>query len=248
MNARADVVIVGGGVIGTSIARALVERGIRDVLLLERRFLAAGSTGKSGAIIRQHYSTALGAEMARRSLHVFRSFRDHFDTDCGWTPTGMLLIAPSAQRSAIESNVRMQQRLGIRTSMVEAGEAARIAPELDLSDDVIGCYEPDAGFVDAVRTTRAFAEAARRGGALIREGEAVLGLRVRAGRCVGVETTAGPVDAGAVVLAAGPWSAAVARTAGLELDAHAARVQIALVRPATDRAAGPVVIDLANGI
>ena len=93
MSQTADVVIIGGGIMGTSIALHLAERGINDVMLLEKRFLAAGSSGKSGAILRQHYSHDITIRMARESLQFYSSFRQRYDRDIGFNQPGMLFIA-----------------------------------------------------------------------------------------------------------------------------------------------------------
>src|ERR1700736_2491566 len=117
-----DVLIVGGGVIGTSIAWSLAKRRAGKVVLLEKSFLGAGSSGKSGAIIRQHYSNRLTAAMARKSLRVFEHFDDVVGGPPVFTHTGMIVVVNERDRSGLEANVAMQRELGIDVRMVSRPE------------------------------------------------------------------------------------------------------------------------------
>src|SRR6516225_7590660 len=115
-----DILIVGGGVIGTSIAFAVAKRRIGRVILLEKSFLAAGSSGKSGAIVRQHYSNRLTASMARLSLRTFEHFDDVVGGPPIFTHTGMVLIVNERDRAGLEANCAMQRELGIDVQPVSA--------------------------------------------------------------------------------------------------------------------------------
>src|SRR3979411_431659 len=117
-----DLLIVGGGVIGTSIAHALASRRVGRVILLEKAFLGAGSSGKSGAIIRQHYSNRLTAAMAQHSLRVFENFPDTIGGPAVFTHTGMVLIVPERDRPALEANLASQRELGIDVGLVSGQE------------------------------------------------------------------------------------------------------------------------------
>src|SRR6266404_6784785 len=123
-----DILIVGGGVMGVSIAYALARRRVGRVVLLEKSYLGAGSSGKSGAICRQHYSNALTALMARKSLAVYREFADRVGAPPVLTHTGMLLVVRGDDRKALETNVAMQQSLGIDVRLVSAQEVREIDP------------------------------------------------------------------------------------------------------------------------
>src|SRR5881398_1094010 len=113
MAVNCDIVIVGGGVMGTSIAWQLARRRAGKVMLLEKSFLGAGSSGKSGAIIRQHYSNRLTAAMAQKSLRVFEHFEDLVGGPPVFTRTGMILIVNEKDRAGLETNLTMQRELGI---------------------------------------------------------------------------------------------------------------------------------------
>lgn len=225
-----DILIIGGGVMGSSIAYYLAHRAAGRVMLLEKSFLGAGSSGKSGAIIRQHYSQRLTASMAQQSLRVF----EHFDEIVGGPPvftrTGLVLIINDNDRAALEANLVMQRELGIDTKLVSAQELIDLDPNVRLGEGEMAAWEPDAGYVEAVQVVASFANAARRDGAEICERVEVQSILIEKDRVVGVETNEGRVESRCVVLAAGPWAAQVAKTAGWEPPVQACRTQVALYR------------------
>src|SRR5215813_5791620 len=126
MSVTCDILIVCGGVMGTSIAWALAKRRAGKVMLLEKSFLGAGSSGKSGAIVRQHYSNRLTASMAQKSLRVFEHFSDLVGGPPVFTHTGMVIIGPERGRAALEANVQMQRELGIQVRLLAAQELLEI--------------------------------------------------------------------------------------------------------------------------
>lgn len=229
----ADVVVVGGGCVGTSAAWALARRGAGRVLLLERRELASGATGRSSAILRQHYAFPVTARMARRSLEIFRHFDEVVGGECGYVQTGFAVGVPPEDVEVLRANADMVRAQGGRNELLTPEELGRLVPALAVDDLGLGLYEPESGHADPHATTLAFAAAARRHGAVVRTGTAVRRLRVAAGRVLGVETDAGPVEAGAVVLAAGAWNVGLARAVGVELPVGAYLQEIAVLeRPA----------------
>src|SRR5947209_14933837 len=127
-----DILIVGGGVMGVSIAYALGRGGVGRVVLLEKSFLGAGSSGKSGAIIRQHYSNRLTASMAQKSLRVFEHFEDVVGGPPVFTHTGMVIVVNERDRAGLEANLTMQQELGIDVRLISAKELAEIDPNARL--------------------------------------------------------------------------------------------------------------------
>src|SRR5262245_9863744 len=145
-----DIVIVGGGVMGTSIAFSLARRRVGRVVVLEKSYLGAGSSGKSGAIIRQHYSNRLTAAMAQKSLRVFEQFPDLVGGPSVFTRTGMVLVVNERDRAGLEANVAMQRELSIDVGMVSAQELMDIDPDARLADDELAAFEGEAGYVEAV--------------------------------------------------------------------------------------------------
>src|SRR5882762_9535638 len=129
MPSRADVIVVGGGANGTSTAYHLAARGVRGVLLLERRHLGAGATGKSGALVRMHYTNETESRLAFESLKIFRDFAAVVGGDCGFEPVGFFQIVGRGYEAALAHNVATQKGLGIRTEAISAEELARRLPD-----------------------------------------------------------------------------------------------------------------------
>src|SRR6516165_12025396 len=221
MAVTCDILIVGGGVIGTSIAWSLAQRRVGRVVLLEKSFLGAGSSGKSGAIIRQHYSNRLTASMARKSLLVFEHFEDVVGGPPVFTHTGMVLVVNQRDRVGLESNIAMQRELGIDVNLVSPEVLADIDPNVRLAEDELAAFEAEAGYVEAVQVVYSYAEAARREGADIRLGVEVQAVVIEGGRVVGVDTNEGRYSSRCVILATGPWAARLAKDAGVRLPVQA---------------------------
>lgn len=238
-----DVIIIGAGIAGCSTAYQLAQRGL-NVAVLEKDGIATGSTGKSSAIIRQHYSNELTARMALHSLRVFQNFPDQLGEDCGFTPTGFVALASAKDQAGLEANVALQRGVGIQTELISPEALKEVAPGMVTSDLVAAAYEPESGYADPYLTTMGYANAARRLGAKILVDTPVTGIRLTSGKVVGVDTPNEPFDAPLVLNCAGPWGARVARLAGVEVPINACRVQVALFhRPADYAAPHPVVAD-----
>lgn len=233
-NQTCDILIVGGGVMGTSIAFALARRRAGKVVVLEKAFLGAGSSGKSGAIIRQHYSNRLTAAMAQKGLRVFEHFDDVVGGPPVFTRAGMVLVVNDRDRAGLDANIAMQRELGIDVRLVSAQELAEIDPNARLAEDEVAAYESEAGYVEAVQVVASFAEAARADGADIRPGVEVKDILVEKGRVAGVQTNEGAYHCGTLVLAAGPWAAQLGRAAGVPLPVQSCRTQVALFRRPPD--------------
>src|SRR6266849_2956438 len=200
-----DILIVGGGVMGASIAHALAQRRVGRIVVLEKAYLGAGSSGKSGAIIRQHYSNRLTAAMARKSLRVFEHFEDVVGGPPVFTHTGMVLVVNQRDRVGLEPNIAMQRELGIDVALVSPQVLAEIDPNVRLAEDELAAFESEAGFVEAVQVVHSFAEAARRAGTDVRQGVEVKSILTKHGKIVGVDTNEGRYESKCVVLATGPW-------------------------------------------
>jgi sarcosine oxidase, subunit beta len=243
----ADVVIVGGGVNGTSTAFHLASLGVKHVTLVERRHLAAGATGKSGALIRMHYTNEPESRLAWESFKVFRDFETVVGGDCGFEPLGFLALVPPGLKGALERNVKRQQDIGIDTRVVSRDEARAIFPELVVEDIGAAAYEPGSGYADPHATAHAFADAARRLGATIETGRPVTRILTERDRVLGVETDVGRIAAPAVVLAPGAWARPLLGPLGLDFGLVPQRVQVSIFRwPAGFDRRHPVVIDWAH--
>ncbi len=238
MKSTADVVVIGGGIMGTSAAFRLAERGLK-VTLVEKSFLAGGSTGKSSAIVRQHYSNDLTARMAKFSLRIFQNFGETVGGECGFRPVGFVVLASAKDREGLAANVALQRGVGIHTRLLSIEELREVAPGMAEAEEVAAAYEPEGGYADPSLTVNAFGEAARRRGAVILQDIEVMGVRMEGGRVQGVTTTRGEIAAGAVVNTAGPWGARVAKMVGIELPLQPCRVQVSFFAPPPDDKPAP---------
>ena len=238
-----DAIIIGAGIMGCSTAFQLVQRGLK-VGILEKENIGAGSTGKSSAIIRQHYSNELTARMAHHSLRVFQDFEDQVGGESGFTQTGFVVLVAAEDHAGLEANVALQRQVGIQTELLPPEALREIMPGLETVDLVAAAYEPESGYADPNLTVNAYANAARQRGAEIFLDTEVIGLRFAGDKIVGVDTPNEKFDAPLVLNCAGPWGAHVARMVGVEAPINPCRVQVALFRrPPGYEAAHPVVAD-----
>jgi sarcosine oxidase subunit beta len=241
---RADVVVIGGGVIGASTAFQLATLGVRNVVVLERRHLAAGASGKSGALVRMHYTNETESRLALESLKIFRDFADVVGGDCGFEPVGFVQIVPAGYEDALARNVGRQQKMGIDTRVIEGEELARILPGCRVDDVGGAAWEPGSGFADPNATTFAFAEAARRLGVTLDVPCQATRVVVESGRVVGVETSGGRIEAPVVVLAPGAWATPLLAPLGFDFGLTPHRVQVSIFRwPSGFAHRHPAVID-----
>ena len=249
MRRHAEVVIIGGGVTGASIALHLAASGLRDVLVLERHSLASGGTGRSVGIVRQLYPTEATSRMVVRSLAVFQRFADAVGGDAGYVGCGALIGVSASMRSKLEATVARQREVGVRAEVLDPRDLTRLEPRIDPTSIGAVVYEPDSGYGDPTAVTNGYADAARRRGVRIEQGVEVVGIRTAGDRVVGVDTAGGDgIDARVVVNAAGLWSPLVARLAGVELPIIIGRHPVFVVE--RDAAFGRphlVYLDLAGG-
>ncbi len=239
--------MIGGGVAGLSTARALVELGMTDVLVLERDTVGSGGSGKSSGIVRCHYGIPSLAAMAWHALPVLEAADEILGAPSGYTRTGYLVGVGQQNIGALRANVAMQQHLGIEVDLVGHDTARDLWPSARLDDFAEFAYEPRGGYGDGHQTALAFANAARRGGAHVDQHAPVAALDVHHDRVDGVVLADGSrIGAAHVVLAAGPWSAALAAGAGVDVPVRAQRAQILLVDPGQPLGPVPVFSDLVS--
>ncbi len=248
MRTSAEVVIVGGGVIGASIAFNLARLGLRDVILLERNALASGPTGKSMGIVRQHYSNEVTARLVRRSMATWQHFDEVVGGECGFFVTGYLVLGAEKDRELIEHNVALQREVGINTSLISVDAARQIEPRFCYEDVAVVAYEPDSGCADPTLTTTSYAAAARRLEVEINQETEVTGFEIQGQRIAAVETNRGRVGCGSVVNAAGCWSHRLAAKLGIDLPIHVGRSGVYAFGRARPSADGqhPTVADFMN--
>ena len=247
MAETADVIIIGAGVQGASLAFHLARRGV-SVLVLERDAVAAGATGRSSGFVRMHYDLESEARLAWASFPYFRDWSDRVGAgDCGFVRTGFLQLVPHGLAEALRINTAMLQRLGVTTDVVGPSEVARLVPGAVVEDIGAAAYEPDSGYADPSGTAFGFLAAARRDGARLHQGCRVTAVAVAGDRVTGVRSDQGDFGAPIVVDVAGAWAGQLAATVGVEVPLEPWRHDTAYFgRPAGHGAAFPVVLDHAH--
>jgi sarcosine oxidase subunit beta len=232
----ADVVVIGAGVVGCSVAFHLARMGAGRVVVIEQRQIGAGTTAQSSGILRTHYSVAENVELARRSWKVFEQFSDYVDdpeASAGLVRCGYLIMAPEgAQRAALEASLNQQRSMDIAVEILSQQQAAELMPLASFDDAALIGWEPEAGFADAYLVATGFARAARRLGVSFVEGVLVQGLTVSNGRVVGVQTAQASISAGTVVSTQNIWTPQLAQWTGIDCPLVAERHRVLALRGA----------------
>lgn len=243
----AEAVIIGGGVMGCSILYNLALRGVTDTLLLERDLLASGSTSRSQAILRMHYSNEVTTRLAWDSLDIFRNFDEMVGIPSGYTKTGYFVIVGQEDREAMEANVAMQRGVGVDTSIVTAEDAREIAPMLATADGESFAYEPDSGYADPYSVTTGYANAARERGARVITASPATAVEIVGDRVTAVLTADGRIETPIAVVAAGPWSGPFLRNIGVDVPLTPIRHQVVMLRRPHDVVPEhPIIGDVVN--
>ncbi len=228
----ARVVIVGGGVVGCSVAYHLTRLGISDVVLLERKQLTSGTTWHAAGLVPTLRATYNMSQLAKYSAELYASLEAETGQATGFMRNGSMSIATTQERfTELRRGISMARLCGFPCKVVTAEEAQALWPLLDVSDVVGGIHLPLDGVVNPVDVTQALARGARMKGARIFENTRVLDVKVRNGRAAGVVTEAGDIDAEFVVNCAGMWAQRFARQAGVNVPLHAAEHYYVVTEP-----------------
>ena len=237
------VVIVGGGLIGLSIARAITERGISDVLVLDRHSLASGGTGKSSGIVRAHYGVPSIAAMAWRSVPAF----EELGAEVGFRQVGYTVIVGEDNAERLKANTAMHQGLGIDVDLISPDELAKLWPMMEVDDVALASYEPRGGFADATQLALHYGQRARDNGARIRQNTTVARIVTEGDKVTAVELGDGErIDADHVIVAAGWWSAPLLAAMGVDFPVEAYRSELMIVDAGVPLPDLPVVSDLVS--
>jgi sarcosine oxidase subunit beta len=240
---HASVVIVGGGVIGASIAFHLAEAGVEDVLLVERAELGSGSTSKGAGGVRAMFSDELNVRIGLRSLEAWGAFGERPGWEIDLHRVGYLfLLASDAEVAEFERSVELQNRLGVPSRMLTPDEAHELSPLAGLDGVLAAAFCPLAGHATPEGAVQGYAAGARAHGARVAVGREVTGLEEGA-----VLTSAGAVATECVVCSAGPWSRTIGELAGVELPVTPERRRIAYTGPLEIEREPPMTIDFATG-
>jgi sarcosine oxidase, subunit beta len=229
---RASVVVVGGGVIGTSVAFHLAEAGVPDVVLIERDELAAGSTSKAAGGVRAQFSDALNVQLGARSLRAFADFGARPGHEIDFRPVGYLFLLSREQDvAAFERSIALQNRLGVPSRLLDPSEAARLSPPIDADGLLAAAFSPEDGLATPEAVVQGYAAGARRHGAYVETACELLEVRVRGEELRAVVTSKGVVETPALVCAAGAWSRRVGEMVGVDLPVTPYRRQVLVTEP-----------------
>jgi len=244
---KTEIVIIGGGVVGASVAYHLTERGCRDVLILEREnSLGLGSTGKATGGVRAQFETDINIKLSLYSLDFFRDW----DFDCGYEPRGYVFLATDDRHlEFLKRSTEKQHSLGYSSvNVVDEKAIAEMVPGLNCADILGGSFGPRDGFIDPLAVLEGFSSRATAAGARIETRREVTAIKITGGKVCGVETSDGSVEADNIVLCAGAWARGPAETAGIDLPVEPLKRQIVWSRCETKLPANlPMVIDLSDG-
>lgn len=229
---RADVVIIGGGIVGSATAYNLAKFGRRDVVVLERGTVCCGSTGRCGAGIRAQWGTEMNCRMALQCLDTFEHLEEELGMPIGLNQGGYLLVAYSDKEfDTLKQGMALQNKLGIKSHTVSLSEAREICPTLDCSDAVGFTFYQRDGHADPFLTTFAFVENAKRLGVSYFRRTEVTGITVKSGKVTGVDTDRGHIDADVVINCAGANAQNIEKMAGIDIPNWGERHEILITEP-----------------
>jgi sarcosine oxidase subunit beta len=247
----ADVVIVGGGIVGSSIAYHLTAAGCRNVLVIERETSPGkGSTGKSMGGVRAQFATPVNIQMSLYSIPFYAAFEETLGYPCGYRAQGYLFMATrEAHMNYLRANLERQMALGLKTArLVSADEIRTLYPQLRGDDILGGSFCSTDGFVDPYSAMNGFMSWAADHGARLWKNTAVTEIKVERTRVTAVETTRGTVQTNTVVNAAGAWAAEIASMVGVELPVVPLRRMLVPTEPFDQFPhTAPMIIDMTNG-
>lgn len=244
----ADVVIVGGGVVGASAAFHLAEAGVRNIVVIERGELCCGSSGKPIGGVRAQFSDPLNIELGSRSLRAYREFPHRPGADIKLDTVGYLFLLDNEQQVRdFAAGVELQNSLGVANRMIDPEDARRLCPYISTDGLVAAAYSPADGHARPALVVEGYAQAAARAGVTIVTQTAVTGIDTAGDRVTGVHTSHGRIACGAVICTAGAWSGLIGDMVGVLLPIRPVRRQLAFTAPLTPPAPRvPFTIDFSS--
>ena len=245
----ADIVIIGAGAIGCSIAYHFGLRGSKNVVVLEQEFVGSGTTSKAAGGIRVQFPTDIEIQFSVQSLEFFRHFPEEMGVNPHLRQVGYLfLLGSQPDIEQYTRQIALQRQYGLDVRLLTPDDVKAIVPQLRVDDLLAAVYSPQDGYADPHTVVQAYATRARQLGVKILEQTEVTGIRLQRDRVVGVDTTSGAIDTSLVINAAGPWAARVAEMVGGKVPVYPRRRHIFVTEPFSDFVnPSPLVIDRTSG-
>ena len=228
----ADIVILGAGVMGASIAFHLAQRGAGKVVVIDKAHVAQGGSGRSSALVRMHYSYPPEVQLALVSLRMFENWRDIVGQEGDFRRTGFVRIVHPGETGRLKQNVEMQRKLGVNVKLIDRIELRALEPDWVVDEVELAAYEPDSGYGDGAGVANDFLTRARELGVTYQSKTQALDFLVEGGRVRGVSTDHGEIAAPVVVSATGPWTRPLFQRIGIELPIETEYHQVAILKNA----------------
>ncbi len=228
----ADIVILGAGVMGASIAFQLAQRRAGKVVVIDKGHVAQGGSGRSSALVRMHYSYPPEVQLALLSLRMFENWRDIVGQEGDFRKTGFVRIVHPGETGRLKQNVEMQRRLGVNVKLIDRAELKGLEPDWAVDEVELAAYEPDSGYGDGAGVANDFLTRARELGVTYQSKTQALEFLVEGGRVRGVTTDHGEIAAPVVVSATGPWTRPLFQRIGIELPIETEYHQVAILKNA----------------
>ncbi len=249
MTNTADIVIIGGGVHGASLAFHLAREKAGKIVLLEKKHMAAGPTAKSSAMIRPLFNELVYVQLVSESTKLFEQWGDYVGGSAGFVQNGFLRITDSLENDALAGDLDLAKSQGVNFKIIPNDELKNYAPNAQFGEKEIAVLFPEGGYADPYLTTLSLAAAAKRLGAEIIEGVSVTGIKVSEGRIEAIQTDAGEISTRTVINCAGAWSDRIAAYAGIQLPIEVHRIPVCLFRrPLEMNIENPVYSDGTHGV
>lgn len=234
----ADIVILGAGVMGTSIAFHLAKRNAGRIIVIDKDHVGRGGSGRSSALIRMHYSFAPEVQLALISLHMFQHWQEIVGQPGDFRQTGFVRIVHTNETERLKCNVEMQRSLGARVDLIDKHVLHELEPDWNVDDVDLAAYEPDSGYGDGAAVAGDFLGTARDLGVIYVSRTQATAFVVEAGRVHGVVTDQGTISSPTVICATGPWTRPLFHQVGCDLPIECEYHQVAILRNAPDMKGG----------
>ncbi|PEB45130.1 hypothetical protein CN971_31195 [Bacillus thuringiensis] len=227
MNSHSDILIVGGGIIGASIAYYLSQNHVGKITLCEQsRPPGIGATSKSGGLLRMHHTNSFQSKLAWKSLQIYSKWNENIGGDCGFNKTGFAMIVSPEFKNEITHNVSMISEIGVPIKLLSPEEYKEIQPESSIEGIGLVAFEPHSGYADPVKTTQCFISKALENGVLLREGVRINKLIIQKEKAIGVETNIGSLYADNIIIANNVWAAEILEKHNINLPLRSKQIGI----------------------